>query len=146
MSDLFSPLQLGAVKAPNRVFMAPLTRCRAGESHIPDELMAEHYAQRASAGLLIAEATMAMAGNSAFWKEPGIYSEAHVAGWQKVTSAVHDAGGRSFLQVWHGGRACHPALNGGKQPVGASALAITGDDGHTPAAKLPYGVPHVLTD
>ena len=146
MPDLFSPLQLGAVKAPNRVFMAPLTRCRAGESHIPDELMAEHYAQRASAGLLIAEATMAMAGNSAFWKEPGIYSEAHVAGWQKVTSAVHDAGGRIFLQVWHGGRACHPALNGGKQPVGPSPIAIRGDEVHTPEGKKPYVVPRVLAD
>lgn len=146
MPDLFSPLQLGAVSAPNRVFMAPLTRCRAGESHIPDDLMAEHYAQRASAGLLIAEATMAMAGNSAFWKEPGIYSAAHVAGWQKVTSKVHAAGGRIFLQVWHGGRACHPALNGGVQPVGPSAVAISGDEVHTPEGKKPYVVPRVLAD
>jgi N-ethylmaleimide reductase len=88
--------------------MAPLTRCRAGEEHIANALMAEHYAQRASAGLLIAEATMAMEGNSAFWREPGIYGPAQVAGWKKVTDAVHAAGGRIFLQVWHGGRACHP--------------------------------------
>jgi N-ethylmaleimide reductase len=70
--------------------------------------MAEHYAQRASAGLLIAEATMAVEGNSAFWREPGIYGPAQVAGWKLVTDAVHAAGGRIFLQIWHGGRACHP--------------------------------------
>jgi hypothetical protein len=95
--------------APNRIFMAPLTRCRAGEEHIANALMAEHYAQRASAGLLIAEATMAVEGNSAFWREPGIYGPAQVAGWKLVTDAVHAAGGRIFLQIWHGGRACHPA-------------------------------------
>ncbi len=123
MTTLFSPLQVGAIAVPNRIFMAPLTRCRAGEGHVPNALMAEHYAQRASGGLLIAEATMAMAGNSAFWHEPGIHSEAQVAGWRLVTSAVHAAGGRIFLQVWHGGRACHPAFNGGAQPVAPSAAA-----------------------
>ncbi|MBL8479969.1 MAG: alkene reductase, partial [Sterolibacteriaceae bacterium] len=124
MTSLFDPLRLGALTAPNRIFMAPLTRCRAGEEHVANALMAEHYAQRASAGLLIAEATMAVEGNSAFWREPGIYGPAQVAGWKLVTDAVHAAGGRIFLQIWHGGRACHPLLNGGKQPVSASALAI----------------------
>jgi N-ethylmaleimide reductase len=146
MPNLFSELRLGAITAPNRIFMAPLTRCRAGDTHIANDLMAEHYAQRASAGLLIAEATMAMEGNSAFWMEPGIYSAAHVAGWKKVTDAVHAAGGRIFLQVWHGGRACHPLLNGGQPPVGASAIAIAGDEVHTPQGKKPYAVPRVLTD
>ena len=146
MSSLFSPLKLGAITLPNRILMAPLTRCRSDETHLANALMAEHYAQRASAGLLIAEATMAMEGNSAFWKEPGIYSPAHAAAWKLVTDAVHAAGGRIFLQVWHGGRACHPLLNGGRQPVAPSALAIAGDEVHTPEGKKPYVVPHELRD
>ncbi|MBL8397159.1 MAG: alkene reductase [Candidatus Accumulibacter sp.] len=146
MTSLFSELHLGAILTPNRIFMAPLTRCRAGEQHLANSLMAEYYAQRASAGLLIAEATMAMAGNSAFWREPGICSVEQVAGWQLVTDAVHAAGGRIFLQIWHGGRACHPLLNDGRQPVSASAIAITGDEVHTPAGKQPYVVPRELRD
>ncbi|PLA74295.1 alkene reductase [Hydrogenovibrio sp. SC-1] len=140
---LFTPIQLGALALPNRIVMAPLTRARTEVDHIPTELMAEHYAQRASGGLLIAEATMAMAGCSAFWKEPGIYSEAQIAGWKAVTDAVHAKGGRIVLQIWHGGRACHPALNNGKVPVSASALAIE-DEVHTPEGKLPYTVPRAL--
>jgi N-ethylmaleimide reductase len=146
MQTLFSELRLGALTTPNRIFMAPLTRCRAGDEHTANALMAEHYAQRASAGLLIAEATMAVEGNSAFWHEPGIYGPAQVAGWKLVTDAVHAAGGRIFLQIWHGGRACHPLLNGDRQPVSASALAITNDTVHTPQGKQPYVVPRVLDD
>ena len=146
ISKLFDPLHLGAVTTPNRIFMAPLTRCRADAEHVPTALMAEYYAQRASAGLVIAEATMAMAGNSAFWMEPGIYSAEHVAGWKLTTDAVHAAGGRIFLQIWHGGRACHPLLNGGAQPVAPSAIAITGDEVQTPAGKKPYVTPHELRD
>lgn len=146
MAMLFNRLKLGSLTVPNRIFMAPLTRCRAEPGHVPSALMAEHYAQRASAGLIIAEATMAMAGNSAFWKEPGIYNEAQIAGWKGVTDAVHAAGGRIFLQVWHGGRACHPLLNDGAQPVAPSALAIQGDEVHTPEGKKPYVVPRVLAD
>ena len=146
MTTLFSPLQLGAIAAPNRIFMAPLTRCRAGDGHVPTALMAEYYAQRASAGLLIAEATMAMAGNSAFWHEPGIHSAAQVAGWKLTTDAVHAAGGRIFLQIWHGGRACHPLLNDGAQPVAPSAIPITGDEVHTPQGKQPYVLPRELGD
>lgn len=145
MPTLFDPLQLGALTLPNRILMAPLTRCRAEAEHVPGDLMAQHYAQRASAGLIIAEATMVMAGNSAFWMEPGIYSEAQVAGWKKTTDAVHAAGGRIFLQIWHGGRACHPLLNSGQQPVAPSALAIDGEV-HTPQGKQPYVVPHELRD
>lgn len=146
MTTLFDPLQLGALTVPNRVFMAPLTRARAGEAHLPNAMMAEHYAQRASAGLLIAEATMAMEGNSAFWKEPGIHSQAQVEGWRLVTDAVHAAGGRIFLQIWHGGRACHPDLNGGAQPVAPSAIAITSDMVYTPKGKVAYAVPRALRD
>ena len=146
MPTLFSELRIGAVTAPNRIFMAPLTRCRAGVEHIANALMAEHYAQRASAGLLIAEATMAMEGNSSFWTEPGIYSPAQVAGWKLVTDAVHHAGGRIFLQIWHGGRACHPLLNGGAQAVSASAMAITGDEVQTPEGKKAHALPRALRD
>ncbi len=146
MHDLFTPLQVGPLTLPNRILMAPLTRCRAEENHVPGDLMATHYSQRATAGLLIAEATMAMEGNSSFWHEPGIYSEAQVAGWKKITDAVHAAGGRIFLQIWHGGRACHPLLNGGAQPVAPSAIPITGDEVHTPEGKKPYVTPRELRD
>ena len=144
--QLLSPLTVGALQLPNRVLMAPLTRCRADADHNPTPLMAEYYAQRASAGLIIAEATMAMAGNSAFWKEPGIYNDAQVAAWKLTTDAVHAAGGRIFLQIWHGGRACHPLLNDGAQPVAPSPLAITNDEVHTPQGKQPYVLPRELRD
>ncbi len=145
-AKLFSPLQAGALKLPNRILMAPLTRCRADADHNPTPLMAEYYAQRSSAGLIIAEATMAMAGNSSFWMEPGIYSEAQVVGWKVVTDAVHAKGGQIVLQLWHGGRACHPLLNGGAQPVAPSALPIVGDEVHTPEGKKPYVTPRELRD
>jgi N-ethylmaleimide reductase len=143
---LFEPLRVGAMEVPNRLFMAPLTRCRAKAEHVPGQLMAEYYAQRATAGLIIAEATMAMEGNSAFYAEPGIYSPAQVAGWKTVTDAVHGAGGRIFLQIWHGGRACHPLFNHGAQPVAPSAIAITNEEVHTPAGKKPYAMPRELRD
>lgn len=146
MTTLFSPLQLGAISVPNRIFMAPLTRCRAGAEHVPTALMAEYYAQRASAGLIIAEATMAIENHSSFWTEPGIYSASQVVGWKQVTDAVHAAGGRIFLQIWHGGRACHPLLNNGAQPVAPSPIAITGDEVHTPQGKQPYVLPRELRD
>lgn len=146
-SPLFNSLELGALTLPNRIVMAPLTRCRADVDHIPTDLMATYYAQRASAGLIIAEATMVIEGNSSFGgREPGIYSQAQVDGWQKVTRAVHDQGGRIVLQLWHGGRACHPYFNSGAQPVAPSPLAIAGDKIHTPEGKKPYVVPRELRD
>ena len=146
MTDLFSPLPLGSLELPNRIWMAPLTRCRAEEDHVPGPLIAEHYSQRATAGLIVAEATMAMEGNSAFWHEPGIYNEAQIAGWRLTTEAVHRAGGRIVLQIWHGGRACHPLLNDGRQPVAPSPIAISGDEVHTPQGKQPYVTPRELRD
>ncbi|WP_203140961.1 alkene reductase [Marinobacter mangrovi] len=146
MTDLFSPLQLGALTLNNRVLMAPLTRRRADADHVPTDMMVEHYAQRASAGLIIAEATMAMEGNSAFWREPGIYSDAQVAGWKRVTDAVHAKSGKIFLQIWHGGRSCHPVLNNGRVPVAPSPIAITSDEVHTPEGKKAYTVPRELAD
>lgn len=146
MNTLFTPLRTGALQLPNRILMAPLTRTRAEDGHVPGDLMATYYAQRAGAGLIIAEATMAMAGNSAFWHEPGIHNEAQIAGWRRVTDAVHQAGGRIALQIWHGGRACHPLLNDGAVPVAPSAIAIANEEVHTPEGKQPYTVPRALAD
>jgi len=113
---------------------------------VPTPLMAEHYAQRATAGLIIAEATMVQEGHSAFQTEPGIYNASQIEGWQRVTDAVHAKGGRIFLQIWHGGRACHPLINHGIEPVSASALAITNDITHTPQGKANYVLPRALRD
>jgi len=143
MTDLFTPVTLGKVDLANRIIMAPLTRCRATIEHVPTDIMVDYYSQRASAGLIIAEATMVAEGHSAFYREPGIYSTEQVSAWRKVCDAVHAKGGKIFLQLWHGGRACHPALNNGAVPVGASAIAINGSV-HTPEGKLPYVVPKVL--
>ena len=144
---LFTPVKLGAIALRNRILMAPLTRCRADADHVPTDIMADYYAQRAEAGLLVAEATMAIEGNSAFGgREPGIYSPAQVTAWRKVTDAVHAKGGLIALQIWHGGRACHSLLNGGAQPVSASALRIENDETHTPQGKKPYEVPRPLRD
>ncbi len=126
--------------------MAPLTRCRATGDHVPTPLMAEYYAQRASAGLIIAEATAVAEGCSAFYTEPGIYSDQQIEGWKAVTDAVHAKGGLIFLQIWHGGRACHSDLNGGNLPVAPSPVAITNDMAHTPKGSVPYDVPRELRD
>jgi len=142
-SPLFESVQLGDLSLPNRFIMAPLTRCRAID-HQPNGLMAEYYAQRAGAGLVISECTMVTPGTSAFGNDPGIYAAEQIEGWKKTTEAVHKAGGRIFLQIWHGGRACHPLLNGGKEAVSASAIAIDGET-HTPEGKQPYTVPHALS-
>jgi N-ethylmaleimide reductase len=140
---LFSPVRLGDVELSNRFVMAPLTRCRA-PGHLPNDLMAEYYSQRATAGLVITECTMVTAGTSAFGNDPGVYSAEQVAGWKKTADAVHAKGGRIFMQIWHAGRAAHPLLNGGKEAVSCSALAIE-DEVHTPEGKKPYTVARELT-
>ncbi|MEP0071850.1 MAG: alkene reductase [Marinomonas sp.] len=140
---LFNPVKLGDLTLPNRFVMAPLTRTRA-PNHQPNALMAEYYSQRASTGLLIAECTMVTENTSAFGDDPGIYSPEQIKGWKLTTEAVHKADGRIFLQIWHAGRAAHPLLNGGKEPVAPSAIAIEGDT-HTPEGKKPYTVPRALT-
>ncbi len=142
-TPLFEAVSLGALALPNRFVMAPLTRCRA-IGHLPNELMAEYYEQRASAGLVITECTMVTPGTSAFGNDPGIYSTEQIEGWKKTTTAVHQAGGRIFLQIWHAGRAAHPLLNEGKECVAPSALAIDGET-YTPEGKKPYTVPRELS-
>ena len=146
-APLFTPVQLGALALPNRIVMAALTRCRADAAHVPTDLMVDYYTQRASAGLILTEATMVIEGNSAFGgREPGIYSAAQVAAWKKVTDSVHARGGKILCQIWHGGRACHSLLNNGAQPVAPSPLRITNDETHTPQGKKPYEVPRELRD
>ena len=142
-SVLFQPVQLGELSLPNRVIMAPLTRTRA-INHQPNALMAEYYAQRASTGLLITECTMVSEGTSSFGHDPGVYSAEQVEGWKLTTEAVHEAGGRIFMQIWHAGRAAHPLLNDHKEAVAPSAIAIQGET-HTPEGKQPYTVPRELT-
>ena len=144
MSDLFSPLTVGNITLPNRILMAALTRARAGRSHIPNALMAEYYAQRASAGLIFTEATMVAHDGCAFTGEGGLFDEDCVAGWKIVTDAVHANGGRIAVQLWHPGRAAHSSLNNGAQPVSASDRAISGDTIHTPTGTHAYEVPRRL--
>jgi N-ethylmaleimide reductase len=141
---LFDSLQVGALNLPNRILLAPLTRTRAGLAHLPNDLMAEYYAQRASGGLLITECTMVAPNTSAFSTEPGIYSAEQIAGWKKVTEAVHAKGGRIYMQIWHAGRAAHPAMNAGAENVSSSAIAIDGEV-HTPQGKRPNVAPRALT-
>ncbi|KDO22798.1 hypothetical protein SPRG_11557 [Saprolegnia parasitica CBS 223.65] len=143
--NLFTPLTLGRFTLPNRIFMAPLTRCHAtADDHIPSTPMIQHYADRASSGLIIAEATMITPNSSTFWTEPGVYSPEQLVAWKKITDAVHAKGGTIFLQIWHGGRAAHPDLNRGADNVAPSAIAIDGYT-HGPNGKVPYVVPRPLT-
>jgi N-ethylmaleimide reductase len=121
--DLFSPVRLGPYDLANRIVMAPLTRARAGKGDVPQPIMAEYYAQRASAGLLISEATPVSPQGKGYAWTPGIHSAAQVAGWRTVTDAVHAKGGRIFLQLWHVGRISHPDLQpNGTLPVAPSAI------------------------
>lgn len=126
MSILFSPLKIGALTIPNRIIMAPLTRARAGEGRIPNELMAVYYGQRASAGMILSEATAVDPMGVGYANTPGIWSQEQVEGWKKVTKAVHDKGGIILMQLWHVGRISDPIFLDGKIPVAPSALAAAG--------------------
>jgi N-ethylmaleimide reductase len=126
MTSLFDPITLGAIEAPNRIMMAPLTRGRATRSHVPTPLMGEYYSQRASAGLIISEATGISQQGLGWPNAPGLWSEEQVTGWRPVVRAVHDAGGRIIAQLWHMGRLVHPDYLGGAQPVSASATTAPG--------------------
>jgi N-ethylmaleimide reductase len=143
-SMLLEPFRVGDLTLPNRVVMAPLTRGRAGKERIPNATMAEYYVQRASAGLIIAEATTISEQANGWLESPGVYADAMQQGWQGVTSAVHAAGGRIFLQLWHMGRASHSDFHGGSLPVSASAVKIDGDGILTPLGKKPYETPRAL--
>jgi 2,4-dienoyl-CoA reductase-like NADH-dependent reductase (Old Yellow Enzyme family) len=127
MATLFDSITLGDIRLPNRIFMAPLTRSRAGASRIPNHLMAEYYAQRASAGLIVSEATVVSPMGIGYAGTPGIWSLEHVEGWKLTTRAVHAAGGRIFLQLWHVGRLSDPIFLNGALPVAPSAVAAKGN-------------------
>lgn len=144
MNTLLSPLKAGELTLANRLVMAPLTRTRAGVTHIPNALMAEYYSQRASAGLIVTECSMVTAEACAFIGEGGIFDEATMNGWKQVTKAVHDKGGQIIMQIWHAGRAAHSAMSQGVQPVSSSARAIRDATIHTPQGKVPYEVPRAL--
>ena len=126
-THLFSPLKIGNLHLPNRLIMAPLTRSRAGEGNVPHALNALYYAQRASAGLIISEATQVCPEGQGYLSTPGIHSTEQIQGWKKVTDAVHAAGGRIILQLWHVGRISHRSFQpGGALPVAPSAIQPKG--------------------
>jgi N-ethylmaleimide reductase len=143
MPSLFNPLTLGSIELHNRIFMAPLTRARAGREAIPNDLMARYYAQRAGAGLIISEATGISREGLGWPDAPGLWNEAQVEGWKKVTRAVHKEGGRIVAQLWHMGRVVHSSLGGG-QPVSSSATTAP-DFAHTYEGKQPYEKARALT-
>ena len=143
MPSLFEPLSVGDLLLPNRIVMAPLTRCRAGAGRVPTPLMAEYYVQRASAGLIISEATAVTPMGVGYPDTPGIWSDEQVAGWKMVTDAVHAAGGRIVMQLWHVGRISDPYYLDGALPVAPSAIAA---EGHVSLLrpKKPYVTPRAL--
>lgn len=124
--DLFSPAKLGSIVLKNRIVMAPLTRNRAGEAGVPQDLNVTYYAQRASAGLIVTEATPISPMGHGYPALPGIYTDEQVAGWKKITEAVHAKGGKIVIQLWHVGRISHPTLLNGALPVAPSAIKPAG--------------------
>ena len=126
MAELNSPLVLGDLHLKNRVIMAPLTRSRATADRVPTAMMAEYYAQRASAGLIISEATVISEEANGYLNTPGLFTDAQVEGWKLTTQAVHDKGGLILAQLWHVGRVSHPDLLNGEMPVSASAVQQAG--------------------
>lgn len=154
MPSLFDPLKFGAITAPNRVLMAPLTRGRSSRAHVPQPIMADYYAQRASAGLIISEATGISQEGLGWPFAPGLWSDEQAEAWTPVVAAVHAAGGRIFAQLWHMGRIVHPDFLGGAKPVSASATTAPGQ-AHTYAGKQDYAearpldiaeIPRLLND
>jgi N-ethylmaleimide reductase len=143
-SHLLSPLQLSSFSIPNRIVMSPLTRRRATDDHIPTEIMATYYSQRASAGLIISEATAISPQAIGYLNVPGIWNQKQVEAWKKITLSVHQAGGRIFMQLWHVGRVSHSLVQPGRNlPVSASALGID-DMINTPEGHKKMEVPHAL--
>ena len=143
MTSLFDPVTFGALRLKNRIFMAPLTRCRAGEGRVPTDLMGDYYVQRASAGLIFSEATSVTPMGVGYPDTPGIWSDAQIVGWRKITDRVHAAGGTMVLQLWHVGRISDPEFLDGALPVAPSALA---PQGHVALLrpKRAFGTPRAL--
>lgn len=142
-NTLFSPYTLGSLELKNRFVMSPMTRSRAVEGRVPNPLAAEYYAQRAGAGLIITEATQVSPQGIGYVRTPGIHSPEQVAGWKKITDAVHKAGGKIFLQLWHVGRISHSDFHDGRPPVSASAIAAVGQT-WTEQGQKDYSTPRAL--
>jgi len=145
MSILFEPLSIGNLHLKNRIAMAPMTRGRAGKERVPNDVMADYYYQRSSAGLLITEATVVSEQGIGWIDSPGIFNDEMVDGWQKVTEKIKPTGTPIFLQLWHCGRASHSDFHDGKLPVSASAVKLNGDLIHTPLGKKEYEIPRPLS-
>jgi N-ethylmaleimide reductase len=141
---LLEPFSIGNLELRNRIVMAPMTRARSGADRIPTPIMVEYYAQRASAGLILTEATTVSAQGNGWVNSPGIYTDAMGEAWRPITEAIHAKGGAVFLQLWHCGRASHSDFHGGEPAVSASAIKLTGDQIHTPAGKKDYEIPRAL--
>ncbi len=141
--DLFSRYELRNIRLSNRMVMAPMTRCRAIEGNVPNPLSVTYYTQRSQAGLIITEGSQVSPQGVGYVRTPGIYSPKQVAGWRKVTDAVHQSGSKIFLQLWHVGRVSHPDFLGGNLPVAPSALPVEGNV-HTPFGKKKIEVPRAL--
>lgn len=152
MPTLFDPLQLGDITLPNRIIMSPLTRCRADAGRVPSDLMRAYYVQRASAGLIIAEATSVCPMGVGYPNTPGLWSQEQVEGWKKITKAVHAAGGRIFAQLWHVGRISAPLYLDGQTPEAPSAIKPAGhvslvrpvQDYETPRALETSEIPGII--
>jgi len=142
--DLFSPVSLGDLHLPNRVVMAPLTRTRSGAFGVPGPLVAEHYAQRASVGMIISEGTYPSHESRSYPGQPGIVTEEQIEGWRAVADAVHAKGGRIVMQLMHGGRVSHTDITGTDRIVAPSAIAIDGST-HGPNGRVAFPVPHALS-
>ncbi|HWK45344.1 MAG TPA: alkene reductase [Stellaceae bacterium] len=142
--DIFTPIKIGSIELANRIVMAPLTRNRAGAGNVPTPLAATYYAQRASAGLIVTEATQISPQGVGYPGTPGIHTDAQVEGWRHVTDAVHQAGGKIALQLWHVGRISHPTLQpDGALPVAPSAIAAKGQ-AFTASGMQPFPTPRAL--
>lgn len=143
-SKLFQPFEMQGMKLANRVALAPMTRARAGVERVPNGMMAEYYAQRSGAGLVITEATTISPQANGWNESPGIYTDAMVEGWKLVTEAIHQAGSKVFLQLWHCGRASHPSFHNGEKHVAPSAIKINAEYIHTPKGKEAHETPRAL--
>jgi N-ethylmaleimide reductase len=145
VQPLFTPLRMGDLDLPNRIVLAPLTRMRAGSmDHVPTTLQAEYYAQRGSAGLIVAEATAISADGFGYADTPGLWSVDQVRGWRLVTDAVHAAGGRIIAQLWHTGAIAHPDMRGGSPPLSASDVNLLYES-VTASGKKPTVAPRPMT-
>ncbi|MDY7225349.1 alkene reductase [Hyalangium rubrum] len=143
LSNLLSPFRLGSLELKNRMVMAPMTRSRAVEGNVPNPLATTYYVQRASAGLLVTEASQVSPQGVGYIRTPGLHSPEQVAGWKKLVDAVHEAGGTIFAQLWHVGRMSHPDFHGGALPVAPSAIAADGEV-FTPQGRTRMVAPRAL--